>query len=343
MGALWLALTVTGSGDAAARPGDSAVPVAAPASMDAQAPARVLPRLVASSALLTGPAGQKLHAALTEAEASLAPNVPATDAESDAAAVADKAPVTDATAVERAAEEAGATLDLAASLASSALNAPPAQSLHLLTAAASLDDAARATLTAAHRDAPAKAGIGGVVGPGAGDAALTKAVKPALAALGCTGDAAVAAGPAATPPASASGARAGAGEPVEGFPLWQAESAALSGDAANAVQSAGAAAGRLAYASEVVDARIKTDASQALATSRGELTRALQAALPPGCAPVVTTAAGAPATFTGPDASATMLAARSAVAERLLRAAAATGGDARAELLRQWWAQRPVG
>lgn len=360
VGALWVGVTSTTAADGAlARPGDSVSPVVAPASLAADDPARALPRLEHQSAGLTGPAGQALHAQLAAVRGFLAPETPVGDAEADALALEEAGPTTEQNNVARAAAAAKETFALAGTLASAALDAPAGQARRLLTGAALLDDAARATLTAAGREIPTSGGVASalkVASGAAGAAAQEKALgtlsatlTPAFAQGLCTGEnattitePAASASPSPTPSGTASDAAVAANEPVSGFPLFSADSATLIGAGADLLHEAGAAAGRLAYASEVVAARAKTASSVALAAQRGELTRALQSAQPAGCLPVVVTSAGPSAAFTGAEASETMLAARAALADKLLPAAVSVSGDARSALLTQWWLTRPA-
>ncbi|MDR2255076.1 MAG: hypothetical protein LBE25_03605 [Arthrobacter sp.] len=354
VGALWIGVTSTTAADgASARPGDAASPVQAPASLAIDDPARALPRLVESTALLTGPAGQALHEGLAQAAAWLAPQTPAGDAQADALALQEAGPVTEQNNVARTVAAAKESFALAGSLATAAGQAPAGQAQRLLRAAALLDDEARDTLKAAGRDVPGSGGVARALGAPSGAAAeatalasLADTLSPAFAGSLCTGENATTITE-ATPSASAGPTPSGTTapstpEPVSGFPLFGAESVALTSDAADLLHSAGAAAGRLAYASEVVAARAKTDSSSALADSRGELARALQSAQPAGCLPVVVTSAGPAEAFTGEGASATMMQARAALADRLLDAGVAVSGDARSALLRQWWQNRPA-
>jgi hypothetical protein len=362
VGALWIGVTSTTAADgASARPGDAASPVQAPASLAIDDPARALPRLVESTALLTGPAGQALHEGLAQAAAWLAPQTPAGDAQADALALQEAGPVTEQNNVARTVAAAKESFALAGSLATAAGQAPAGQAQRLLRAAALLDDEARDTLKAAGRDVPGSGGVARALGAPSGAAAeatalasLADTLSPAFAGSLCTGENATTITE-ATPSASAGPTASGTAgpaesgttapstpEPVSGFPLFGAESVALTSDAADLLHSAGAAAGRLAYASEVVAARARTDSSSALADRRGELARALQSAQPTGCLPVVVTSAGPAEAFTGEGASATMMQARAALADRLLDAGVAVSGDARSALLRQWWQNRPA-
>lgn len=350
VGAGWMGLTVTTPADGAGvRPGDSVSAAPFVATMEPDAPARALPRLVDATAPLTGPEARALHAALASADAWLASHPPAHDRSADEQAQAELPPPTAQTERTRGIEAGTQTLELASALTTAALDAPAEQSRRLMQAAATLDDAARATLSALKAPIPTDSGVKGAlasankVGAGATHDP-SDVLAPALAGARCTGDAAVPVSSPAAPSASSSGstpAPTSAAQPtaVQGLATFPAADVALGEDRANLFHAVAASAGRLAYATDVVSDRTKSEALGKRGDELNVLARQLQAAQPAGCAPVITTTAGATQEIVK-GGTTTLVAARLAMADQLRDAAASLTGEARLTLMTLWWAER---
>lgn len=331
--ACWVGLTVTTPADGAGvRPGDSASgSVSAPAatdSWDPSAPARALPRLANTTASLTSASGKALHTSLLQSVGWLGPQAPAPDREADRATVDALAPVTAANDRVRTVAAAMDTLGLARQLTSAALAAPPEQARRLLAAASSMDDAARAALATHQQKAPASSGVQGALAQaslaaGTSKTPLTQRLAAGLEGARCTGD---------------SSDQRSTTQPVQGLALWPKQDKELSAARAQTFHDAAASLARLGYATEVVADRTKSPGLDTRGKELGVLMRQFQAAQPAGCAPVVTTTAGATPVLVKGGTKA-LVAARLALADQLRDAAASVTGDARLALAQQWWAE----
>lgn len=306
----WVGLTsTTGSDPSQARPGTRIAVAPLPDTLDRDSAPRRLNRLLVTAPWQSD--SPRLYKALSTAGDRLGPEIPAEDDAEDQ----DAEPPADGVA----AAEAG--IELARTLAASAVGAPSGQAERLLTTAADVDDAARRTLRAHGAEEPEDSGVEAALSKAPDD--LGKALKPVLADATC----------------ASGGVTDPAADVVDGFASDRAADAESTSQSVRRLHRAGADGGRLAYATRVVGQRNGSEALTERATDLDRITSTFQAVLPQDCAPLATTTAGATATLR--DGGASLEKAQAAWVDRLRDAAAAVpSGNPRKALMALWWEQR---
>lgn len=349
LGVAWLCVTSTTSADAAGRPGDAAI-VSNATSLPVQAPARAIPRLLATTKALPEQDAGELRTALASADALLGPTPPSRDAEADQATVAALGSPTGSAAESAAKRATLQTRTLAGTLVKAALTAPTAQSGRLLAAAEQLDDAATATLTAQHATAPSDTGIAATLKTAGAPDSLAAANQDSSfpqelaaseqgAACSASGSATGSAtGTGSTPVRIEAGPTEDATDPLSGLARFPSASTRVTAARADTLHTAGSQLGTLAYATRVVGQRAGSEALLARADELDTLVRTFQDAAPQGCAALVTTTAGATDKLTSNGVD-TLVTARLALADRYREAAAATDGHTRLVLAGLWWSE----
>jgi|GEM_PF-2066838 len=351
LGVAWLGVTSTTSADAAGRPGDAAI-VSNATSLPVTAPARAIPRLLATTEALPEQDAGELRTALASADALLGPTPPSRDAEADQATVAALGSPTGSAAASEAKRTALQARTLAGTLVKAALTAPAAQSGRLLAAAEQLDDASTATLTAQHATVPSDTGVAATLkAAGAPDGLaaanqddsfpqdLAAAEKGATcSASGSANGTGTGTGTGSTPVRIEAGPTEDAADPLSGLARFPSASARVTAARADTLHTAGAQLGTLAYATRVVAQRAGSEALRSRADELDALVRTFQDAAPQGCAPLVTTTAGATDKLTSNGVD-TLVTARLALADRYREAAAATDGHTRLVLTGLWWSE----